>query len=170
MNRKIPGVWRKSTTFRKIVLRPCLDSAISSYVSWDVHFCFTHTSWISTIPTFSHDRHNLVPHIWHGHANVPALSPINLLFCPVYFPPVAPNANYLSLLFMAYFQPIYLSWLAFALSKMSNSSGHSLIFVKPAQYCFLSCHSFMPASIQFLPLFNLCSMTFCLQESLAICT
>lgn len=58
--------------------------------------------------------------------------------------------------------------LAFALSKMSNSSGHSLIFFKQARYCFLPCHSFMPVSIQFLPLFNLYFMTFCRQESLAI--
>lgn len=114
VSRRVPEVCKKLTASSKIILRPHLDPASSLYVSWDAHFCFIHMSRISTIPIFSHDRHNLVPPIWHGHANtIPAVCSINLLFCPatVYSPSVASNANYLPLLFMAYFQPIYLSWL-----------------------------------------------------------
>lgn len=116
VSRRIPEVCRKWLASRNIILRPCLDAASSLYVPWDVRFCFNHTFWISTIPIFSHDGLcvPLVPLIRRGHANiVPAVSSINLLFCPatVYRLSVASNANYLSLLFTAYFQPIYLSWL-----------------------------------------------------------
>lgn len=124
VSRRMPEVCRKLTASRKIILRPSLDPASSLYVSWDVHFCFIDVSWISTTPVFSHDRHNLVPRIWRGHANiVPAVSSLYLLFCPatVYIPSVASNANYLSLLFMACFKPSYLSWLWHLLCQKCQS-------------------------------------------------
>lgn len=117
---------------------------------------FIHTTWISAIPSSSHGRHNLVPFIWRGHANiVPVVSSINLLFCPatVYFPSVVSKANYLSLLFTAYYQPVYLSRLWHL--PCQKCQDHNLIFFKQVHYCFLPHNSFMSVSIPFLPLFNI---------------
>lgn len=99
MSRKIPDVCSTPITSGKITSRPFLDQLILYTYIHVLRYAlllFIHTSWISTIPILSHERHNLVSLIWHGHVNiVPGVSFINILFCPatVYFPLVCFSQN-----------------------------------------------------------------------------
>lgn len=97
MSRKIPDVCSTPITSGKITSRSFLDQLILyTYILRYALLLFIHTFWISTILILSHERHNLVSLIWHGHVNiVPGVSFINILFCPaiVYFPLVCFSQN-----------------------------------------------------------------------------
>lgn len=133
----------------------------SSHVSSDVCFCCIHTSWISTThfqtcqtqfcPTYLTQSckycpscvfHQLTVFFWHH------LIPLCCIKCKLFI--FAFHGTFPTSL------PVRI--LTFALSKMSNSSGHSLIFFKQAHYCFLPCCS-VSESTQLLPLFSLYLMT-----------